>query len=268
MSGKLILHGYSGSGLIGTGMEYFLDGNSITNVKKNETERVSIQHGGSLTAKIGGMRNSSNSIRIEDGKITEILINHNRMTGAFNLEVVSVSDISDISDISSNSTSELERNKPLYILDGGLKDIIYVYEDYIVISHRGVLNALAMGIKGDKTLYFSDITSVQFKKPGLSAGYIQFSIPGGNESKGGVFSAMSDENTVAISQNAQIYQIEEIVEYINKKIREVKSNSGASTTVVNQISSADELKKFKELLDSGVITQEEFDAKKKQLLGL
>ena len=33
-------------------------------------------------------------------------------------------------------------------------------------------------------------------------------------------------------------------------------------------SNADELKKYKELLDSGVITQEEFDAKKKQLLRL
>lgn len=33
-------------------------------------------------------------------------------------------------------------------------------------------------------------------------------------------------------------------------------------------SAADELKKFKELLDMGIITQEEFDAKKKQLLGL
>ena len=33
-------------------------------------------------------------------------------------------------------------------------------------------------------------------------------------------------------------------------------------------SNADELKKYKELLDSGVITQEEFDAKKKQLLGI
>ena len=35
-----------------------------------------------------------------------------------------------------------------------------------------------------------------------------------------------------------------------------------------QISTADEIKKLKELCDSGVITQEEFDAKKKQLLGL
>ena len=31
---------------------------------------------------------------------------------------------------------------------------------------------------------------------------------------------------------------------------------------------ADELKKFKDLLDMGIITQEEFDVKKKHLLGL
>ena len=39
-------------------------------------------------------------------------------------------------------------------------------------------------------------------------------------------------------------------------------------SVIQQVSNADELKKYKELLDSGVISQEEFDAKKKQLLGL
>lgn len=33
-------------------------------------------------------------------------------------------------------------------------------------------------------------------------------------------------------------------------------------------SNAEELKKYKELLDSGIISQEEFDAKKKQLLGV
>lgn len=42
-----------------------------------------------------------------------------------------------------------------------------------------------------------------------------------------------------------------------------EKNEKAST-----VSSADEIKKFKELLDLGIITQEEFDAKKKQLLGL
>ena len=37
---------------------------------------------------------------------------------------------------------------------------------------------------------------------------------------------------------------------------------------VQQLSAADELAKFKKLLDDGVITQEDFDAKKKQLLRL
>lgn len=38
--------------------------------------------------------------------------------------------------------------------------------------------------------------------------------------------------------------------------------------IQNNISNADELGKYKDLLDKGVITQEEFDMKKKQLLGL
>lgn len=49
-------------------------------------------------------------------------------------------------------------------------------------------------------------------------------------------------------------------------------NSEKNVELVNKSdklnSSADEIRKYKELLDSGVVTQEEFDAKKKQLLGL
>lgn len=36
----------------------------------------------------------------------------------------------------------------------------------------------------------------------------------------------------------------------------------------NQVSDADELKKYKDLLDNGIITAEEFEAKKKQILSL
>ena len=36
----------------------------------------------------------------------------------------------------------------------------------------------------------------------------------------------------------------------------------------SSVSAADEIVKFKKLLDDGIISQEEFDAKKKQLLGL
>lgn len=49
----------------------------------------------------------------------------------------------------------------------------------------------------------------------------------------------------------------------------LKSSKANTQTQSNEgVSSADEIKKFKELLDSGVITQEEFDTKKKQLLGI
>lgn len=52
--------------------------------------------------------------------------------------------------------------------------------------------------------------------------------------------------------------------------RQQKAAAPAPTVISQEIpqSNADELKKYKELLDSGIITQEEFDAKKKQLLGL
>lgn len=50
-----------------------------------------------------------------------------------------------------------------------------------------------------------------------------------------------------------------------------ETNKKAARTVVKQEipqSNAEELRRYKELLDLGVITQDEFDAKKKQLLGL
>lgn len=45
-----------------------------------------------------------------------------------------------------------------------------------------------------------------------------------------------------------------------------QSNESSSTVIQSNVSAADELIKFKNLLDMGVITQEEFDMKKQQLL--
>lgn len=49
---------------------------------------------------------------------------------------------------------------------------------------------------------------------------------------------------------------------------EFNQSNNSNNAPQTAASAADEIKKFKELLDMGVITQEEFDAKKKQLLGL
>ena len=59
---------------------------------------------------------------------------------------------------------------------------------------------------------------------------------------------------------------------INIKIHEtldkVQSNAQVSPNTQSSISVPDELIKFKQLLDSGIITQEDFDRKKEQLLSL
>lgn len=64
--------------------------------------------------------------------------------------------------------------------------------------------------------------------------------------------------------------MEEFMKESNRVFDEgLKSSKEIVPIQVNEtVSTADELKKFKELLDSGIITQEEFDAKKKQLLGI
>lgn len=68
-------------------------------------------------------------------------------------------------------------------------------------------------------------------------------------------------NFYGVANQNEVFSI--ISELIVKRQEETKT-----ATVKAPESSSDELKKYKELLDSGVITQEEFDAKKKQILGI
>lgn len=59
----------------------------------------------------------------------------------------------------------------------------------------------------------------------------------------------------------------ELVDLTDEDIAQLNTPQNPVAAVASA-SSADELKKYKDLLDNGIITQEEFDAKKKQLLGL
>lgn len=73
--------------------------------------------------------------------------------------------------------------------------------------------------------------------------------------------------TVAVGIGAALFLVA-LLGYIKaarEGIIEEKKESGPQNSMMD---TPDELKKYKELLDSGVITQEEFDAKKKQLLGM
>lgn len=61
---------------------------------------------------------------------------------------------------------------------------------------------------------------------------------------------------------------QKIIEFLSKITKEEIAEEPHQNTVKKATSSASEIMEFKNLLDAGIITQEEFDAKKKQLLGL
>ena len=104
------------------------------------------------------------------------------------------------------------------------------------------------------------------KKAGiLTVGYIQFSVLGGVESRRGLNEAVDDENTVTFD-SPQTKTAEAIKNKIYELQNQAKGNNGVIQNIVNQVSGADEILKYKQLLDAGVLTQEEFDRKKQEIL--
>lgn len=172
------------------------------------------------------------------------------------------------SDILHVDTTEVDDpNKPLLYLNGS-NGQIELFKDRVVISRQGFTAKAIYGLtKGDKSIYLNQISAIQIKEAGFSGGYIQFSLAGGNESTKGRWDAASDENSVTFASTQNDAALD-----IKKKIEEIKEESqkkqNAPTYIKNEVSSADEILKFKNLLDLGIITQDEFNTKKKQLLGL
>ena len=153
---------------------------------------------------------------------------------------------------------------PKYYLKGYLCEL-FVYDNRVVIdrNRHGALR----GFAGSKTIPFSSIKSVQYKGGGtLLNGYIQFGVLGGMEAQNGIFDAAKDENSVIFTSDKNNRALE-IKNYVEKIILDKQRLSQPSTSIPAN-SAADELLKYKQLLDMGALTQAEFDAKKRQLLGL
>jgi len=140
-----------------------------------------------------------------------------------------------------------------------------ILTDTGVIIKRGLKGFLLGGgmIRGDKSIPYTSIIAVQFKKAGLVAGYLQLTLTGGSEAKGGLFQSATDENTINFhawtKKDNELFA--EAKELIEQKIHQSKGGSPIK-------SDAENLEKFAELRDKGIITAEEFKAKKKQLLGI
>lgn len=131
------------------------------------------------------------------------------------------------------------------------------------IKRKGAFAFLTQGLKGDKEIKLSQLSSVQFRKTTLfTNGYIQFSFVGGQEAKGGVLEAGQDENTVLFRPNQQT-DFEAFRDEVQRRMA-----LPAQGAVVKPTSSFDEIEKLGLLRDKGLVTEEEFQQKKRQLLGM
>ncbi len=143
----------------------------------------------------------------------------------------------------------------------GINGQIELHGNKIRIRRKGLNAIVSHGFKGDKDILISSITSIQFKTSNLATnGYIQFSFMGGQEAKGGIKQAVKDENSVVFTKKNQS-DFAKIKEAIDSRIRAGQATGPAT-------SEAEELAKFATLKNQGIISEEEFQIKKNQILGI
>jgi hypothetical protein len=146
----------------------------------------------------------------------------------------------------------------------GYKATLILTDSGVIIRQQGGIRVLLRGdvFRGDKTIPYSSIVATQLKKAGLLLGYLQLTLIGGSDAKGGSLQALKDENTINFynrGENNELFA--EAKEIIETKMKEARGGSVRR-------SAADDIEKYAGLRDRGVISEEEFQAKKKQLLAI
>lgn len=148
----------------------------------------------------------------------------------------------------------------LYILVG-IMESLYVYEDRIVLDkNKGKHQQMLLGEGGVITFPLRNLRSLSFKEATWAInGSITFRTWGGVEYVVASSNTKKHADKTITFQNSANEVAKQIVAYLEEKIN-------ARGTKHQTTSIADEVLKFKNLLDQGAITQEEYDAKKAELL--
>lgn len=136
---------------------------------------------------------------------------------------------------------------------------------FVTISRKGMLGRMTSG-KGDKRIPVTSITAVQWKSAGAMVnGYIQFTIPGGNEvrSRAGrqTSDAMHDENSVVFTKQQQ-----SDFEALRTAVETAIVTAGApAQAAAPAADTASQLSTLAELHRTGALTDDEFAQAKSQL---
>lgn len=131
----------------------------------------------------------------------------------------------------------------------------------MIVSPTKVVIKLTGSLRGPKEILIDQITAIHLKPAGVTSGHIEFSYAGsGYRPSSSWLSNLNEGNTVYFNkkQQPEFEKAKTLIENYRLDARAVGSGPSAM----------DELEKLASLRDRGIVSPEEFEAKKKALLGL
>jgi hypothetical protein len=140
--------------------------------------------------------------------------------------------------------------------------------DVVTIRRTGFDARMTVG-KGEKRIPLASITAVQWKPAGTFVnGFIQFTVGGGNESR----SSLGSQTTDAVKdENSFVFLKKQMADFdaLRTEIETALAHRGRPSPAAPPAAPdhLGQLKQLAELRDAGVISDEEFQAKKADLLG-
>jgi Short C-terminal domain/Domain of unknown function (DUF4429) len=146
----------------------------------------------------------------------------------------------------------------------GLNARVLLLKDVVRINRIGWRNALSGASRTERDILISQIVSIQFRKAALlSNGYMELVLMHYDESHKDEPDRETDDVIISFRPGQQ-----KAFEAF-REILEARMSSGVATRAPTPATTdLDQLEKLASLLDKGIITEEEFSRKKKQLLGL
>ncbi len=139
----------------------------------------------------------------------------------------------------------------------GVNGQITVTHELITIERKG-FGRLGHS-KGERRIPISQVTAVQVRPAGpIANGFIRFTVPGSPDRRGGLHNASSDENAVIFHRRHR--------EDFDAIRDHVESLMGRPAPAPAQDGPIQQIEALARLRDQGILSEDEFEAKKSQLL--
>lgn len=175
-------------------------------------------------------------------------------------------------DLKVEASSVIPPNEVIYVaLKGAFKEYLFCTDRMVYIHKKGFMTGHTFGAGAFKMPY-TNITNAEVDYH-LATGYFELS-SGGLQNKHLNYwdnrgnSPQKAPNAISITGPELKSLFDEAAHFIMRKTAEVKSRKTTIQQPPSESSFADQIRDLKCLLDDGLITPEEYDMKKRQIMGI